>query len=412
MWHSMKTHGGLGGMGWASLVLRSSRPQYMSHSGLQPDAGTRRSAQAREISLPRSLQSIHLAAPLGHPVQRLPEGPNPMIFRDRPRPDGPLAALPRLAAEWLRRRWGPLLRSVTPRSNTACIVAGLVTVSSAVAQPGAAPQGSSVVDLEGMKSQLEARGWSVKRTQGGDLELRPPEASPSTTVKTATTTPPVDTESTVPADVRVDLSNLGSMQSALRKRGWEVQEETDGSLVLKPYTKEKPRSMKKGEGLSDLGLLLQAAGWRVKTASDGALFLFPKQNVQAPKPEVIEVPLGDLGKIESALAVAGWRVHRDSGHLVVLPAAAGGRVTGPSVHADAELEKMAVSVVLPVDTKREARRIASAWIRASSDEHLLVGKVRKLRWVYVVSIVEQAPPYRLRRQIAIRTKDGKVVPLF
>ncbi len=74
------------------LFVLLTRQQYTSHSGLQAGAGTRRRAQARVIPLPRSLQCIHALATLGHPVQRagtqvrrLPEAPNPMIFKDTPR---------------------------------------------------------------------------------------------------------------------------------------------------------------------------------------------------------------------------------------------------------------------------------------------------------------------------------------
>ncbi len=77
-------------LGEGGLLL--TRQQYISHSGLQAGAGTRRSAQARVTPLPRSLQCIHALATLGHPVQRagtqvrrLPEAPHPMIFKDRPR---------------------------------------------------------------------------------------------------------------------------------------------------------------------------------------------------------------------------------------------------------------------------------------------------------------------------------------
>ena len=109
------------------------RQHYISLSGLQAGAGTRRSAQARVVPLPRSLQCIHALATLGHPVQRtgtqvrrLPEAPNSMIFKDRPRRAGPQAALLHLAVGWLQRRWAALLRTGTPRLNTIYSVAGLI----------------------------------------------------------------------------------------------------------------------------------------------------------------------------------------------------------------------------------------------------------------------------------------------
>ena len=99
------------------LVLLLTRQQYISHSGLQAGAGTRRSAQARVVPLPSA----------GTQVRRLPEAPNPMIFKDRPWRAGPQTALPHLAVGWLQRRWGALLRTGTPRLNAIYIVAGLIT---------------------------------------------------------------------------------------------------------------------------------------------------------------------------------------------------------------------------------------------------------------------------------------------
>ncbi len=58
-----------------ALALLLTRQHYISHSGLQAGAGTRRSAQARVVPLPNT----------GTQVRRLPEAPNPMIFKDRPR---------------------------------------------------------------------------------------------------------------------------------------------------------------------------------------------------------------------------------------------------------------------------------------------------------------------------------------
>ncbi len=114
--------------------LSFTRQRYISYSGLQAGAGTRRSARAKLIPLPGSPQRIHALATLGYPVQRagtqvrrLPETPDPLILKDRPRRADPQTALPHLATGWLQRRWGALLRTGTPRLNTLYIVAGLIT---------------------------------------------------------------------------------------------------------------------------------------------------------------------------------------------------------------------------------------------------------------------------------------------
>ena len=65
------------------------RQQYISYSGLQACAGTRRGAQAMVIPL----------ASAATPCQRRPEVPNRLILKDRPLRAGPLTALAKLAVE-------------------------------------------------------------------------------------------------------------------------------------------------------------------------------------------------------------------------------------------------------------------------------------------------------------------------
>jgi hypothetical protein len=40
-----------------------------------------------------------------------------------------------------------------------------------------------------------------------------------------------------------------------------------------------------------------------------------------------------------------------------------------------------------------------------------VGKIRRIHRIFIVSIVDASPPYRLQRQIGIRVGDGRVVVL-
>ena len=55
--------------------------------------------------------------------------------------------------------------------------------------------------------------------------------------------------------------------------------------------------------------------------------------------------------------------------------------------------------------------IAEAWLADSGADGATVGRIRQIFRVYVVSIVDTAPPHRLRHQIAVRRDDGKVLLL-
>jgi len=258
-------------------------------------------------------------------------------------------------------------------------------------------------DLDVLEQKLEASGWRVERTDKGDLELWPP-------IKTQQDQPPGKTRTTGSGDVLIELSNLSAMQSVLRKRGWEVREEEDGSLIFQPLSEVRVEDEK--TPLGDLHILLKAAGWSVEKTANGSLLLFPGQEVVFTEPEVIRVPVEDLEKVRAALEGSGWRVHRDKdGSLVVLPAAKGSRPQTASKEEVSIAESVDMAVDLPVDNESEVRKIAVGWLQTKGLQELQTGKIRKIHWTYVVSIVEREHPYRLRHQIAVRQPDGKVIPL-
>ena len=70
-----------------------------------------------------------------------------------------------------------------------------------------------------------------------------------------------------------------------------------------------------------------------------------------------------------------------------------------------------VNIELPVDQWAEANLIAQAWVDRFGGPSLTVGKIRKVLRVYVISIVEKAPPFRLLHQIAVNAQDGRTFVL-
>jgi hypothetical protein len=70
-----------------------------------------------------------------------------------------------------------------------------------------------------------------------------------------------------------------------------------------------------------------------------------------------------------------------------------------------------VEISLPVDQWMEAKALAQAWLYQGDLHGLLVGKIRKVLGIYLISLVEQSPPHLLRHQLAIRATDGKVMLL-
>jgi len=61
----------------------------------------------------------------------------------------------------------------------------------------------------------------------------------------------------------------------------------------------------------------------------------------------------------------------------------------------------------PSDSWAKVRKIANAWLRKENREGLLVGKIRLIKWLYIVSIVTDKG--RMDTQLVIRASDGKMV---
>ena len=166
-----------------------------------------------------------------------------------------------------------------------------------------------------------------------------------------------------------------SFEQALKETGWSVQRETDGTLRLQPPGTGTSVTQKaidhenksRGAGLSQaMQQQLRDAGWRITDTSDGSILLFPPRNSVAEKPRPCP---GSPLKID---------------------------------------------ITLPVDNWHEAYRIARSWLKDQTTQppfHAVVGKIRKILDVHVVSIVSDQAPYPLIQQIAIRKSDGAVIVL-
>lgn len=217
------------------------------------------------------------------------------------------------------------------------------------------------------------------------------------------------------------------LEQAFRQAGWDAQRSPDGSLILRPGSaaeavaeaEKKPRAT---PAESDMWGRLRGMGWRVETDTEGATLLYPPARKKVPAKVKAAAARGSAETVDKSLdellEERGWRVERSSdGSLILYPQAEESAPEQPAaaviepaegfVPATAEVAK----IDMPVDKWREARRIAEAWLEVFGNDELDVGKIRKVLRVYLVSIVEAAPPHNLRHQIAINTSDGRVVVL-
>lgn len=229
-----------------------------------------------------------------------------------------------------------------------------------------------------------------------------------------------------------------SFAEALAAAGWQVEVLVDGSLVLTPAGAQPgapagtptPAAESEDPGWR----ALESFGWRVETDADGATLLYPPGTVRTPaampppppaSPETgstmppqpaLSPPAADAkarlaDELDALLAERGWRAEwAADGSLLLLPL----RQATASAQPAAGFVPDAVArgqVELPLGNAAAVRRVAAAWIAAVGGQTLLPGQVYAVGEVYLVNVLDSAPPHDLRHQIAIHAADGRVVVL-
>ncbi|MCU7834566.1 MAG: hypothetical protein KZQ83_04850 [gamma proteobacterium symbiont of Taylorina sp.] len=219
--------------------------------------------------------------------------------------------------------------------------------------------------------------------------------------------------------------NLHELAKELKTRGWDTQNEADGSLILTPIKSSDNLSHKKEETNAStssqwqqLQQKLQQAGWSVSNDSDGAMRLTPPSTYAAAKAEENSNTVNNNAQnsfmdMQQKLKASGWDITNNSdGSILLYPPES---TPQKKVAAD-RLQicpgtRQAVEITLPVDSWQEAHNIANEWLKNTSIPYSAVGKIRRINKVYIISIVADKAPYALMHQIAIRNSNGAVIVL-
>lgn len=222
---------------------------------------------------------------------------------------------------------------------------------------------------------------------------------------------------------KVGSTDVEALRSVLAPYGWEVKRDIGGDLLLIPRPAQAEAPKPKGftpQHIQALRTLLAPHGWRIEPDGEGGVLLFPGA-AAAPPPSVgmgasdtgkptppmgtVRAPgfqLSDVERLRSVLSHHGWRIEPDGhGGVLLFPHAAS---TRPPMAAG--------KIALPVDTWQEARELTEHWVRASGEQGLMPGKIRKVNRIYVSSVVSDTPPHVLRHQLVIRQDDGRVFLIY
>lgn len=223
-----------------------------------------------------------------------------------------------------------------------------------------------------------------------------------------------------------EVIDMQTLKNELKTRGWDIQQNTSGSLILLP---QKPSTSKAGTAKSinnqwqQLQKKFQNAGWSATLDDDGALQLTPPKStsvVTQPEasPPVKSIEDKSFKDMQRKLKESGWNVTSNSdGSMLLYP---------PQSYLTSEVIsktpyscpgiKPTINVSLPVDSWQKAHDIAQGWLAKESIinktlSHSIVGKIRKIFNVYIISIVSNKAPFALMHQIAIKNSNGAIIIL-
>jgi hypothetical protein len=220
-----------------------------------------------------------------------------------------------------------------------------------------------------------------------------------------------------------------SLRSTFNEQGWQEQRSEDGSVIYR-QPNEQSKLAKKAAAAKEEPIKQQLAeslnerGWQVDWQSDGSLVLKPKAKSISTSARPSEPAATQSGsesvpdKLATGLSGSKyWRTERGkNGELLFYPLA-----TAPVIKT-AQADRFSMSRcegyqlpgsrrMLPVDQWYKAKQLAQEWMAATRISGLLVGPIRRIHHSYMVALVEDRSPYRLKHMLAIRVSDGRVIDL-
>jgi len=225
-------------------------------------------------------------------------------------------------------------------------------------------------------------------------------------------------ESLAEADTRL----ADSLRKNLEEQGWQEYQARDGTIIYRqPATQSAPASQMKltiEQQRQKLGKVMKERGWQVDWRPDGSLILKPQvsvgTSVTGSKPAAVQ---SQTDLIPDLPGFEYWRIERGADgsmlfHPLVTSVDTEAFITDQVILGRCEGYQLQTKrVSLPVDQWSEVNELVQGWLEMSGLQGLLVGKVRKILRIYLVSLVEDNAPYALKHQLAVRVSDGRVMLL-
>ncbi|MEW8605795.1 MAG: hypothetical protein AB2594_13805 [Candidatus Thiodiazotropha sp.] len=215
-----------------------------------------------------------------------------------------------------------------------------------------------------------------------------------------------------------------SLRESLLQQGWQEYLAADGSVIYRQPNKQSVTDNQSATAetanLHRFGDALEDRGWQVEWDDEGMLVLRPGEAGGLPAQGSTQPAKSDSAALPADLSgFKYWHIERgEGGALLFHPLKSDPTIQPPSTVAMEQAAECRIdhfqldSDALPIDEWSEVHDLATKWIDASGEAGLLVGRIRKVQRVYLVSMVGDTEPYRLKHQLAIRESDGGVILLY
>lgn len=220
----------------------------------------------------------------------------------------------------------------------------------------------------------------------------------------------------------VDSGLTESLRQALEAQGWQAERAEDGSIIYRqssvPAAKGEMQPAVKNQRSEDLADTLEQRGWQMQWSPNGSLVLRPQSQAAQASPEAAsKAEVKPADRLPDLPGFEYWRIEKqDDGSVRFHPLAKTAGSPAAAMQAVTlgrceGIEIQNAAIQLPVDQWNEAKALAQGWLSSAGLQGLLVGRIRRVLGIYLVSLVEGSPPYLLKHQLAIRASDGRVILL-
>jgi len=230
------------------------------------------------------------------------------------------------------------------------------------------------------------------------------------------------------------IAGFDSLRGFLESRGWRVERAADGSILLIPLgeTSEVPEQaapvppdLRRADDIDRLRDALAVHGWHVERGRGKSLLLIPASGA-APEEAATAAPPAwiylttsaeHMAQLLQILETYHWTLVPDHANtLRLVPPPQPQADATPASAADCAAKRrdvlVAAGVELPVNTRKEAWQISANWLWESGYRQLTVRTIREFYWLYLVTIVDDRPPYRPRGQLIIDKQTGQLLASF